>query len=118
MKNGKPSPDTGKVLTLALWYLRANPELQVVIEGHGDRKRKAATSMKMGTDRALAIKRYLVDAGINENRVTNPVSRGNEQLICAKPKKECDQLTRRVVLKLIGGAKREINKDNDVQMTR
>ena len=64
--------DTGamKTLTENAMYLRANPDLKVVIEGHTDERGSDEYNLALGEKRAQAAKNYLVSLGITAGRLS------------------------------------------------
>jgi peptidoglycan-associated lipoprotein len=67
-------------------YLRSNPAHAVEIEGHCDERGTEAYNLSLGERRALAIREYLVNLGIDPQRVhtisygeTHPVDLGHNE---------------------------------------
>jgi peptidoglycan-associated lipoprotein len=56
-------------------YLRNNPRLRVQIEGHCDERGTDAYNEALGENRALAVREYLIQLGIEANRLS-PLSYG------------------------------------------
>ena len=56
-------------------YLRNNPRLRVQVEGHCDERGTDAYNEALGENRALAVREYLIQLGIDANRI-NPMSYG------------------------------------------
>jgi peptidoglycan-associated lipoprotein len=50
-------------------YLKANPEIRIIIEGHCDERGTREYNLVLGMRRAQAAKKYLVDLGIDEKRI-------------------------------------------------
>ncbi|WP_319409588.1 peptidoglycan-associated lipoprotein Pal [uncultured Desulfosarcina sp.] len=50
-------------------YLRTNPNLSVTVQGHCDERGTKAYNMGLGTRRAEAVKTYLVDQGVQADRL-------------------------------------------------
>lgn len=59
-------------------YLKKNPNVFLVIEGHCDERASASYNMALGMRRANYVRSYLVKQGVDMNRVYT-VSRGKEQ---------------------------------------
>lgn len=53
-----------------LGLLRANPRLEVQIEGHADDRGPDEYNLALGNRRAASVKRWFVDNGIAESRLT------------------------------------------------
>jgi len=59
-------------------YLRANPSLRLIIEGHCDERGSAEYNLALGERRALAIRAYLVGLGVDASRIQT-ISYGEER---------------------------------------
>lgn len=59
-------------------WLKANPEQQVLIEGHTDAAGPSELNYELGEQRAMAVRDFLIQLGIDENRM-QVVSRGEER---------------------------------------
>jgi peptidoglycan-associated lipoprotein len=64
-------------------YLRANPDIAVTVEGHCDDRGTDAYNMALGERRAESVTMFLVNLGINTDRL-NTVSYGEEQPIATE----------------------------------
>lgn len=71
--------------------MKANPELDLVIEGHTDNTGRHAQNLKLSGDRANAVKKVLLDLGISNDRIqirsfgdTKPVESNNSEAGKAK----------------------------------
>ncbi len=71
-------PDQAAKLAAKLAILRANPRLEVRIEGHCDERGPDEYNLALGNRRAAAVKRWFVEHGIPESRLTI-VSYGEER---------------------------------------
>jgi len=71
------------------------PDLNVVIEGHTDSVGTAAYNKKLSQRRAEAVKKYMVEKGIDENRL-KAQGFGEEKPIASNKTKEGRQQNRRV----------------------
>jgi OmpA-OmpF porin, OOP family len=58
-----------EILNIVTGILRGNPKLRISIEGHTDNKGSAAYNRQLSKKRADAVRRYLVDKGIAEDRL-------------------------------------------------
>ena len=67
----------------------------VLIEGHGDEHGTVGYNLELGKRRALAVKEYLVDLGVEESRM-DIVSYGKEKPFCTESTPHCWQQNRRV----------------------
>jgi peptidoglycan-associated lipoprotein len=56
-------------------YLASNPRLRVQIEGHCDERGTDAYNEALGENRALAVREYLIQLGVEASRI-NPMSYG------------------------------------------
>ncbi len=72
-------------------YLRNNPDVTVVVEGHCDERGTNEYNLALGDRRATSAKTYLVDLGIAESRLTTisygeerPVDTGHDEEAWAK----------------------------------
>jgi peptidoglycan-associated lipoprotein len=77
--NIRPGEDTG-ILEQKLRVLQANPGLQVEIVGHCDERGSDEYNLALGQRRSLSAKQFLVDRGINPDRISVR-SMGEEQPI-------------------------------------
>lgn len=59
-------------------YLNSNSSLGLIVEGHCDERGSAEYNRALGERRAIAVKNYLVNLGIAENRVKT-ISYGEER---------------------------------------
>lgn len=67
-----------KILAEKAEWLRENPNVEVVIEGHCDERGTKEYNMALGQRRAQSIKNFLVNAGIDESRLET-ISYGEER---------------------------------------
>ena len=63
-------PTSKPVLDRAIAVLREYPDISIVIEGHTDDRGKREMNMALSRRRADAVKWYLVDTGIPDDRIT------------------------------------------------
>ena len=59
-------------------WLRKNPGINVVLEGHADERGTREYNLALGEKRAQAVKNYLIGLGINPDRVST-ISYGKER---------------------------------------
>ena len=75
-------------------YLRGNPRLRLIVEGHCDERGSAEYNLALGERRALAIRAYLIGLGIAADRVQT-VSYGEERPAAAGTGEAVWRLNRR-----------------------
>lgn len=77
-----------------LGWLRTSPSSSLVIEGHADQRGTQAYNMVLGKKRAMAIRDYLSELGVDGNRLS-VVSYGKDKPFCQDATEVCHQLNRR-----------------------
>lgn len=75
-------------------WLKANPTAGIKIEGHCDERGTTAYNLVLGEKRAKSVRNYLVELGINANRLS-VVSYGKERPFCDERGESCYQQNRR-----------------------
>jgi peptidoglycan-associated lipoprotein len=75
-------------------YLSAHPSIKVVIGGYCDERGSTEYNLALGENRASAVKKGLVAAGIGAERVRT-VSYGKEKQFCTEHDESCWQQNRR-----------------------
>lgn len=70
--------DSKVLLTAFADYLKRHPELEVVIHGHTDNLGAESTNLTLSRNRAEAVMAYLVEAGVDANRL-DAVGFGSKQ---------------------------------------
>lgn len=96
-------PTSFESLNFLLKFLEQNSTIKVEIEGHvnGPDKPNTSAFKKLSFARALAVKQFLVNAGIDGNRIQY-VGYGNSQMLFPFPMKEEEHsANRRVEVKII-----------------
>lgn len=83
-----------QTLMLDAEWIKANPGQKVTIEGHCDERGTLAYNLVLGEKRAKSVQKYLVELGIDPNRLT-VVSYGKERLFCKDREEGCHQQNRR-----------------------
>lgn len=85
------SQEAQSVLGEKAEYLRNNPDVSVIVEGHCDERGTNEYNLGLGDRRATSAKTYLVDLGIAESRLTTtsygeerPVDTGHNEEAWAK----------------------------------
>ncbi len=86
--------DGRQSLTQAAKWLRANPAKRLTIEGHCDQRGTLSYNFVLGEKRALAIRNYLVELGVDKTRLM-VVSYGKERPFCNQDAEDCYQQNRR-----------------------
>ncbi len=71
-------PDQVPRMDFNLDYLRQNPDLHVMIEGHCDERGTIEYNFNLGLRRARAVRDYFINAGIDPSRL-QVVSKGEEE---------------------------------------
>jgi outer membrane protein OmpA-like peptidoglycan-associated protein len=79
--------------------LKSNPTLQLSVEGHSDNVGKPASNLNLSQKRAEAVKNYLVQNGIEANRL-EAKGFGQEKPVADNSTPEGRAANRRVELKL------------------
>jgi outer membrane protein OmpA-like peptidoglycan-associated protein len=68
-KSASIAPTTATLLDQAAIILREHPEASLILQGHTDKRGSQSYNLKLAKQRALAAKQYLVDAGIEPQRM-------------------------------------------------
>lgn len=72
------SADAQVILQDKADWLRANPQVNIVVEGHTDERGTVAYNLALGNQRAESAKNFLVDLGVDAGRI-GTVSYGEER---------------------------------------
>ena len=75
-------------------YLKTHPSSKVVIHGHCDERGSNNYNISLGQQRAHSVKSYLINLGIEENRI-HTVSYGEEKPFCFENNEKCWYQNRR-----------------------
>lgn len=86
--------DARDALSQTAQFLRAYPQVKVVIEGHCDERGSTEYNLALGDRRAAAAKQFLTSLGISADRM-DTVSYGKERPFCSASTEECYQQNRR-----------------------
>ena len=88
-------PDARKILNVNADFFSKNKVSAIVVEGHCDERGTAEYNMALGQRRAQETKKYLVNLGINESKITT-ISYGNERPLDTGSNEEAWAKNRRV----------------------
>src|SRR5690606_36806841 len=94
------TPECEATLQKALRTLRTYPEIEVEISGHTDDVGSNASNQRLSQQRAESVKRWLVENGIEESRLT-AVGYGEEQPVVPNASPEYRLKNRRIEFKRI-----------------
>jgi peptidoglycan-associated lipoprotein len=86
--------DARNALAQTAEFLRAYPQVKVVIQGHCDERGSTEYNIALGERRAQAVKQFLTSLGIAADRMET-VSYGKERPFCTASNEECWQQNRR-----------------------
>ena len=75
-------------------WLRNDPSASLLIEGHADQRGTQAYNMILAKKRAVAIRDYLNELGVDQKRLS-VISYGKDKPFCQDPTEVCYQLNRR-----------------------
>ena len=98
--NATLKPQSFESLNKFAELLRKNPTVRIEVSGHTDNTGSASLNKKLSKDRALTVKNYLVNKGIEDERITY-AGYGFEQPIAPNTTPEGREQNRRVEIKVI-----------------
>jgi len=75
-------------------WIKSNPSIQVIIEGHCDERGTSAYNLVLGEKRAKAARNYFVELGVASSQLSM-VSYGKERPICKEHDESCYGQNRR-----------------------
>ncbi len=93
-----PKPMQSRLSAHAQW-LKAHPDINVLIEGHCDVRGSREYNVVLGEKRARSVRNFLVDLGVPKQRVSL-LTYGKERLTCFENGEACHQYNRRARLLL------------------
>ena len=93
-------PQSFEALDKFAELLQKNPTVSIEVSGHTDNTGSASLNKKLSKDRALTVKNYLVNKGIEDERITY-AGYGFEQPIASNDTPEGREQNRRVEIKVI-----------------
>lgn len=80
-------------------WLKDNPDVSVIIEGHCDQRGTTSYNLALGERRASSVRQYLTDLGIKQTRMTS-VSFGEERPLNPEQTPDAWHMNRRVQFKI------------------
>ncbi len=98
--SAKLLPESYEELNRLAKFLKENPEVKIEISGHTNNLGDRVKLMQLSKDRAEAVKQYLVNKGINENRITTK-GYGPDRPIASNDTPEGRKKNQRVEFKII-----------------
>ncbi|MBI3662023.1 MAG: peptidoglycan-associated lipoprotein Pal [Acidobacteria bacterium] len=87
-------PDGRDALARTAEFLRAHPQIRVVIEGHCDERGSTEYNLGLGERRAQTVRQFLISLGVSADRM-DTVSLGKERPFCTQSSEDCWQQNRR-----------------------
>lgn len=94
--------DQRAVLDAKLPVMRANPGIRIRIEGNADERGSDEYNQALAMRRAQEARKYLVDHGIDENRI-DITSNGEEKPVCQEHDESCWSQNRRDEFVIVAG---------------
>jgi peptidoglycan-associated lipoprotein len=94
--------DAKAALDAKIPILMANSGVTIRIAGHADERGSSEYNLALGTRRAAAAKRYLVERGIAEGRIET-VTQGEERPLCTESSENCWAQNRRDEFEITAG---------------
>jgi peptidoglycan-associated lipoprotein len=84
-------------------WLKKNPSVRLIVEGHCDERGTREYNLALGDRRAYAVKEYLVSVGVDANRLQTK-SYGKERPVCTESDEACWAQNRRGYSLVMAGA--------------
>lgn len=94
------NPDSYTELNNLVQLLNDNPQMTIEIAGHTDSAGGEETNMKLSQERAKSVEKYLIEKGIEPNRLKS-VGYGETKPVTSNKTEKGKQLNRRVEFKII-----------------
>jgi peptidoglycan-associated lipoprotein len=94
-------PDQRSTLDKQVAWMKANPSVTVVVEGHCDERGTREYNLALGERRANAVKDYMAASGVNPERI-QVISYGKERPVALGSTEEAWSQNRRGVTKVSG----------------
>jgi peptidoglycan-associated lipoprotein len=95
--------ESQQILQKQAAWLKSNPSVRLVIEGHADERGTRDYNLALGDRRAGAVREYLVSLGVDGSRLESK-SYGKERPVCAEAIDSCWTENRRGFSLVMGGA--------------
>lgn len=86
--------DAQSALTQDAEFLKAHPDVNIIVEGHCDDRGSAEYNMGLGDRRANSVRDFLIQQGVDGSRIRT-VSYGKEKPFCTDDNEQCWQQNRR-----------------------
>lgn len=86
--------DTQQILQKQAAWLKSNPSVRLVVEGHADERGTREYNLALGDRRSGAVREYLISLGVDANRL-EAKSYGKERPTCAESDESCYSQNRR-----------------------
>jgi len=86
--------DARGALSKTAEFLRAYPQIKVIVEGHCDERGSTEYNLGLGDRRAQAARQFLISLGVSADRMQT-VSWGKERPFCTESAENCWQQNRR-----------------------
>jgi peptidoglycan-associated lipoprotein len=84
----------GELLNAHVEYLKKNPSVRIIIEGHADERGSHEYNLSLGQKRSIAVKKYLNLGGISDNQIET-ISYGKERPVDSSQNETAWALNRR-----------------------
>ena len=98
--NAKIDPESFTELDLVLNMMKENPTMIIQLEGHTDYIGVASDNMRLSQRRVESVKNYLVNKGVNKNRLKTKAF-GGSQPLSRDNTPEAHRLNRRVEVRIL-----------------
>lgn len=97
------TPDAARILRQKVEVLRANPGVEIRLEGHADERGSTEYNLALGQRRAESVRQFLTNFGMSADRFST-VSYGEERPLVDASNEEAWAQNRRVEFVLTAGA--------------
>ena len=96
------APQAIGILDAQIGWLRSNPTLPILIEGHADERGTTEYNLALGSSRASAVRNYMVSQGVPDSRISI-ITYGRERPVATCADESCFAQNRRAVTVVTGG---------------